>query len=986
MNSRLWRPSPLAPVLTVLALALLTAPGLEAQEGVVQGRVVDGGTLEPVSGAEVVVTDQGLGELTGPDGRFRITGVAPGDHTVRVRRIGFQDAQRSVTVEAGGTVTLEVEIRTSAVTLDDLVVTTTGEQRQREIANAVSTIQVGEVVDRGTASDFTDVISGRSAGVQVQPSSGVSGSGSKVRVRGSSSVSLSNAPLVYVDGVRVSSRENAFTIQLGGQSFSRLDDLSPQNIASIEVVKGPSAGTLYGTEAANGVIRVTTKSGRGEPRLNLWTQGGTLSDQNDYPAIWQAVDADGDPCPLVDFADGLCAQEEVRSFNLLENDQTSPFSTGSRFVLGGSYAGSGEETRYYLSGEFANEVGTLPINEVRTINSQANFGIDPADRLSVDVSTSFVDRAVEAPNNDNSSLGFMAQALLGSSPTPDGWWRFSPAQLRTMESLHDVQRITGSTSVTWSPWDWLEGRLSGGIDYARQQDVQFVPVGQIPRGRDELGFRQENSLRTTNWTAELNLTANFDLTDAVTSETSVGSQYFEDRLNGVLARGEVLVPGTNSLSGAAVTEAEGVFERSKTIGFYVQERLGFEDRIFVTGGLRVDDNSTFGDELSLVAYPKIGGTWVLSEEGFFPDGGAVQSLRLRAAWGQSGTQPGVRDALTFLTGVAATTPEGTDEIGVTFEGGGLGNPQLKPERSSEIEAGLDAELFERLNMSLTYFRKTTEDALVFRDVAPSVGAAPGRFENLGGTKNEGVEGDLSTHLPVSEDVAVDLSLVGSLNKNVLQELGEGISPLAVEGDIRQVEGYPLTGYWARDIESWEDSDGDGIISPSEVAVTDTAVFIGPSDPEVEVSFQPTVTVFERVSLSGLLNYRGGHHLQNGTASFRCGRANTRSRNDPDASLFEQARCVASSLLSADGGYFEEADHLRFQELSLRMTAPDAWAAGLFGASSAELVLSARNLAMWTDYTGVDPSVNRFGTQNFGRMEFLTVGPPRRLTARLNLSW
>lgn len=986
MNSRSRRPSSSVSVLSVLALALLTAPGLQAQEGVVQGRVVDGESLEPVSGAEVVVADQGLGEITDPDGRFRITGVPAGEHTLRVRRIGFQAAQRSVTVEADGTATLEIEIRTSAVTLDDLVVTTTGEQRQREIANAVSTVDVGEVADRGTASDFTDVITGRSSGVQVQSSSGVSGTGSKVRVRGSSSVSLSNAPLVYVDGVRVSGREDAFTIELGGQSFSRLDDLSPQNIESIEVVKGPSAGTLYGTEAANGVIRVTTKSGRGDPALNMWTQAGSITDRNDYPAIWQAVDAQGEHCPLVDSADGLCTQEEVRSFNLLENDQTSPLSTGSRFVLGGSYSGSGDDTRYYLSGEFGNEVGTLPINEVRTINSQANFGVDPVDRLSVDVSTSFVDRSVEVPNNDNSSLGFMGQALLGSSPTSDGWWRFSPDQLRTMESLHDVQRVTGSTSVTWTPWDWLEGRLSGGIDYARQQDVQFVPVGQIPRGRDELGFRQENSLRTTNWTAEFNLTASFDLTDAVSSETSVGSQYFEDRLNGVLARGEVLVPGTNSLSGAAVTEAEGVFERSKTVGFYVQERLGFGDRIFVTGGLRVDDNSTFGDDLSLVAYPKVGGTWVLSDEAFFPDGGAIGSLRLRAAWGQSGTQPGVRDALTFLTGAPATTPAGADEIGVTFEGGGLGNPQLKPERSSEIEAGLDAELFERFNVSLTYFRKTTEDALIFRDVAPSVGAASGRFENLGGTKNEGVEGDLSTHLPVTEDVAVDLSLVGSLNKNVLQELGEGISPLAVEGEIRQVEGHPLTGYWARDLQSWEDADGNGIISPSEVAVTDTAVFIGPSDPELELSLQPTVTVFEDISLSGLLNYRGGHYLQNGTASFRCGRANNRSRNDPDAPLFEQARCVASSLLSADGGYFEEADHLRFQELSLRLTAPDAWAASLFGASSADLVFSARNLVTWTDYSGVDPSVNRFGTQNFATMEFLTVGPPRRLTARLNLTW
>jgi hypothetical protein len=416
----------------------------------------------------------------------------------------------------------------------------------------------------------------------------------------------------------------------------------------------------------------------------------------------------------------------------------------------------------------------------------------------------------------------------------------------------------------------------------------------------------------------------------------------------------------------------------------VQEQLGLNDRLCLTGAVRGDDNSAFGEDFTFVVYPKISSSWVVSEEPFFPEMGFLNSLRLRAAWGQSGNQPGVTDALLYLSGVAVTTPEGIDAVGVTFEDGGLGNPDLKPERSAEVEAGFDAQLFGgRVNLEFTYYDKKTKDALIFRDVAPSVGTVPGRWENIGETSNRGLEMMLNTIVVSLPSVTLNLNLMGSTNKNKLVTLGEGVARIAVAGGGFHTEGFALGGHWAEPILDWADADGDGIIVPDEVTVGDTALFIGPSQPTRSLSIQPSIELFERVLVNGLLDYRGGQYHNNQTASFRCGRANDRARNDPTVSLWEQARCVASAIHGTAAGYIEEAEFLKLREVSVTFSAPDSWAEKI-GASQLRLTVSGRNLKTWTGYSGVDPELSRYGQENFATAEFLTQAPARYWTLRMNV--
>lgn len=984
--------------LLAAALGLAVPVSAAAQQGAVAGRVTEETGTRGIEGAQVFITGTSLGALTDAQGRYRIERVPAGSVEVQVRYIGYQTAVRTVTVTAGQTTTADFTLAVQALGVDELVVTAVGDQRRRELGNAVAAIN-GDIVEEAPITEFSDLITGRAAGVQVLPSGGTTGAGGRVRIRGSSSVSLGNEPLIYVDGARISSDAADFFQDLtGGQAPSRLEDINPEDIESIEIVRGPSAATLYGTEAANGVIRITTRrGGEGQTRWRLWAEGGVLEDANDYPANYQGLDANGDPCDLLSVAAGDCTQATIASRNLLRDSDTSPLGTGVRQQYGGNVSGGVGGVTYFLSGEWENEDGVLPQNDLEKVNLRANFGAVPRDNLSFNVSTGYVTSNGRLPQNDNNTLGFHLNGLLGGTE-PDSWFAFTPEELDAISVEQDLERFTGSASTSWDPFPWLNLRGSGGLDVANREDTNFFPTGSIQAFGLETGLRVADRFQTRNYTVDIAANADVDLKSWLSSQTSVGLQYFQETLEGTSSQGEDLPAGSNSIATAAITESTEETTESRTLGLFVQQQFSFNDRLFLTGAVRGDDNSAFGRDFDIVIYPKLSVSWVISEEAFFPRADWVNSVRLRGAWGQSGNQPGVTDAVRFVRGVAATAPDGADVIGVTFiptpgqlaDAGGLGNPDLEPERSSELEVGVDADLLDRrLGLELTLYDKRTRDALVFRNLAPSLGAVTGRFENIGDTRNRGIEAAISA-VPVDSDVRWELGLSGSFNDNELETLGEGVEPFSFGFEQRHAPGFPLGAYWERPIESFEDADGNGILTASEVTVGDTLVFIDDAIPTREASFRTSATILDRVRLSGLLDYRGGHSLHNNTSEFRCRLGNAQERHDPSTPLETQAACIADAFGGTEYGYIEDASFLKLREVAVTLFAPETWARS-FGASNLSLTLSGRNLFTWTGYSGVDPEVNTFGaagvdTAGFGQSDFGTQPPVRYFTARLNVTF
>jgi len=353
-----------------MVLVLFGAVALAAQQtGTIAGQVVDADTGAPLTGVQMQVGGTNIGGLTDQNGRYLITRVPAGERSIRANMIGYAQVTETVNVTAGGTVTANFDLETSAVQLDAIVVSaaTGREQRARELGTSTSNITV-EDLNPAPVTSFSDVLSGRTEGLMLQDVSGTTGTAQRIRIRGANSVSLSNEPLIYVDGIRLDDDMTGFGV--GGQEISRLNDINPNDIADIEVVKGPAASAMYGTAGANGVILITTK--RGRPGASQWTafvETGTIEDITDWPNNYMAFERnpaapadfqanglfynrstsrpDGHSyCPNWGAARGDCEQTDQLSFNTLMDDRTTPFQTGSRNRYGASVRGGTEAVRF----------------------------------------------------------------------------------------------------------------------------------------------------------------------------------------------------------------------------------------------------------------------------------------------------------------------------------------------------------------------------------------------------------------------------------------------------------------------------------------------------------------------------------------------------------------------------------------------------------------------------------------------------------------
>ena len=980
----------------VVLLALLGVPALATgqqpqQDGTIVGRVIDAATQQPIPDAQVGIVGGARGGRTSEDGMYRIAGVSPGTVQVRALRIGYQPSSQSVIVEPGGTATADFALAVTATTLDQVVITATGqEQRLRETGSSVSNIAL-EDVNLAPIQSFSQVLAGRATGVSVLQSSGTSGTGTRIRIRGANSVSLNNEPLIVVDGVRVNSAPESNSIAVGGQFPSRINDFNPDDIESVEILKGPAATGLYGTQAANGVIQITTKRGRaGRTRWNAYTEYGQLRDVNDYPANFGGYTDDFGPpalpfCDLITQSFGDCVQDSLAVFNPLMVH--SPFRTGTRQQYGLSVAGGSERARYFLSGDLEDEDGVYRTNSLARANLRANVDASLRDDLEVRVSTGYLSSRLRLPGNDNTFLGYISNGLAGHAedgPT-QGYDPIGPALLDRIDTRQEVERYTGSANASWFPLDWLRFNGTAGLDVLNRFDHETFPAGAIDFFGLGIGSREANRIQIGTYTANIAGTATFAVRPDLTSTTTAGFQFQRDLFRGTFASGEGLTAGSGGLGGTTSrfqvdeTQIENIL-----VGGLISQQFGFRDRFFVSVGVRGDDNSAFGENFGVIYYPSGSLSWVISEEGFFPQTDLVSSLRLRAALGESGLRPGNRDAIVFFNPVAARI-DGTDSPGITL--GGIGDPNLRPERTREIELGVDASLLaERIGLELTYFNKRSRDALIARRTPASVGNPVTRFQNLGSVTNQGLEALLTLQIIERPEFQWNVALTGSTLRNRLTELGEGIAPIIFGFDAtqRHVEGYSLGAYWDVPITGFADADGSGIIEFDEIEYGDTAVFLGNSLPTRIASINTDLTLFRWIRVGALLDYRGGYKQYNSSETFRCAILRCRGVNDASAPLEQQARSVAAAF-GVNSGYIEDASFMKLREVTVTFTAPSGLARRL-GTDGLSLTLAGRNLGTWTDYSGLDPELNALGQANFSQAEFLTQPQVRTFAARLNFAF
>ncbi|MEO7997626.1 MAG: TonB-dependent receptor plug domain-containing protein, partial [Gemmatimonadaceae bacterium] len=348
----------------VAALAAIAATSISAaaQTGTVTGRIHGAGDA-PVSEARVAIVGTTLVALSGADGKYTIRGVPAGAAEVRVFRVGFAEQKKPATVTGGGTVTLDFAMEASTVKLDEFVVTATGVQRRAEVGNSISVINASERVKETPIHNMGDLLTAKAPGVTVLPGA-MSGGGATIRIRGLNSVSRSNAPIFIIDGIRMDGTSGGFGV--GGTNSSRLNDITPEEIEDLAVIKGPSAATLYGTDAANGVIIIKTKSGRrGKTQFQYTAERGIITDPNKYWdtfAIWghtPAAPTVQTRCILTTIASGACVKDSVTSANVMRNALTSPIDRGDRSLYSVQASGGNEAVRFLVSANQERENGPI---------------------------------------------------------------------------------------------------------------------------------------------------------------------------------------------------------------------------------------------------------------------------------------------------------------------------------------------------------------------------------------------------------------------------------------------------------------------------------------------------------------------------------------------------------------------------------------------------------------------------------------------------
>lgn len=949
-----------------LAWGGLAAPAsLSAQAGSVIGTVAEADSERPLAAVQVHLLGTSLGTFSRDDGRFAILNVPPGDYTIRAELIGYATADIQITVASGGAVQQDFAMETEGLALDGIVVTgTAGAARRREIGNTIAQLNIAQdVVEPPVNVDA--LLQARVPGMSVTQSSASVGGGAMIRLRGNVSMTQSNQPLVYVDGVRMRSEgfaKNVPPIGYSGRSnndvSSPLNSINPMDIERIEVIKGAAATTLYGTEASAGVIQVFTKRGTsGATRWTVQVEQGLARNLTFGPDPSLRPPSENPTSLSGGRSDFLFINPWLRGHKPKCDDDIvvpgQPCDDGLFSDLGAhqqKYAanvgGGTENIRYFVSGSYENDDGVLPNDAEKKIILRSNFTFNPADQLQLQWNTSYTNDQLAHTAGGNNAHGMTLNTFRRDRNylNDESFNAIDP--FLNQELTTQIDHVVTGVTATYSPLSYFNNQFSVGFDLAQQDNRNLRPFGFI---RAPTGILSTSRHEFSTLTVEYVGSFNVELTGSLRSTLSFGGQSVTTRREQTIAYGDNFPgPGDPDVDNAGNTLGFEDRERVVNAGLFVQNVFDISNKYFVTAGLRVDGNSAFGEDFGLQFYPKVSGSYVVSDEDFWNSGWGT--LKLRAAWGQAGRAPGAFDAVrTFSAAGWGGVP--------AFLPSNVGNSEVGPETTSELEFGFEGSfLSDRLLANMTYFTRTTSDALFSVRQVPSLGFTTSQLANVGELANNGVELGLNYSIIRNDTWAWDVGANLSFTDSEIKSLG-GSPEFSIGGFGWVIEGQP-----APVIRSDCVGNPDALADPE---IEDDCIH-GPNQAPVIMGFSTSFGLPWGVTLAARGEYQGGAYMLNGPQAAATRRSvrwagcfeayNTWETQGYEAlTAEERARCDIQWYKSDFA--VQPADFFKIRELSLHAPLPGGWA-GAMGASSASVTLSARNFFRWVDplMRTLDPEV------------------------------
>src|SRR3569833_165702 len=609
--------------LLILTVAALGARVAHAQAGRITGQVTDSAAARPISGVEVVVVGEpGRAQATARTdeaGRYTIANVSPGSVRVRARVPGFAPKDRVVSLAAGGSATADFALVLRSVQLDQVVVTGTGGAvERRAVGNVIETISADSILATSAPRSVEQLIGARTPGGITLPATGQGGTGAQIRIRSVGSLSLGTDPIVYIDGVRMDADPSQGPAQRGGAGASRLNDINPQDIESIEIITGPAAATLYGTEASNGVVQIITKRGQtGAARWDFSTRQGTNWMQNPEGRAGELWGKD---------STGALTSFNVYKYSI-EQGQGPVFTNGRNQGYALDLHGGTDITRYFMSSSFDHDVGVVPWNWEKKGGGRANIDVQPLSTLHLAGSVGFIRDRIRLSQSGDINPDVFSNIEWGSVrliPTTGGFG-FAPRTLwDDVENHADNDRTTTSITANYEPFRWFTHRVTAGLDVNSESNWSLYPRETAENaafyGANGLGQkaveRVSRNFLTLDYTGNLKYTlaSNYDFT------TSFGLQHYRSTVNGITASGTTFPAAPITTGGGTTTRnATEQYVANATLGMYVQQQVAWNNRLFLTAAIRGDDNSAFGKEYSAAYYPKVSASWVVNEEPFWQD-------------------------------------------------------------------------------------------------------------------------------------------------------------------------------------------------------------------------------------------------------------------------------------------------------------------------------------------------------------------------------
>jgi TonB-dependent SusC/RagA subfamily outer membrane receptor len=957
-------------ILGVVAALLFAVPA-QAQTGTIQGLVTDRVSGTTVVGAQVAVLGTNLRTRTRVDGTYVLPNVPMGRHQVQVLVVGYSSIIGETDVVPGDPLPLDFELTRLTIVMDAIMVTgTAGETKRRAIGNAISSVS-SQMLERVPAYTLNQAMAGQATGTMVINNSGQVGTGSTIRLRGNSSFTMSQIPLIYVDGVRMQNRPISASDE-SDQAASPLNDINPEDIESIEIVKGAAATTLYGTEAASGVIQIFTK--KGTAGRASWSFS---MDQGFHKLGHVGPDKNINPSGLhlndCTVADPACPESGTYL-------RTGHLQRYNMSVRGGS-----ENTNYFLSGKWASENGVIAPQGSDDWGIRGNFGFQPSDKLAIQYNNAYTHRDIVWIPDGNNAEGFLLNVFRGQNDyTSD----HNDGQILDMELDQAIDHFTTGVQVLWTPLPGLPQRLNVGLDeYTEEHPFEFYS--------EPLGSRENDTYQTQNLTLDYAGTWETNLASSVTSSFSWGGQLYDEKRRQVNGWGvEFGGPGDMDLDAAARTTSAETRVDVTSGGFYFNEMLGLGDRLFLTGGVRWDGFSTFGEDFGLAMYPKLSASYLVSDHDFWPLW--WDAMKLRGAVGYSGRAPGIFDS--ERTWDAVSGDEGSP--GVTPEN--IGDPELGPEKTREFEIGAEGSLFGgRASFEYTYYNQRTYDALVAVQQVPSLGFVGTQLQNVGVLKNHGHEAALNLTVLTKSDFNWDVGLRWGTNASEAVDL-DGQVIIIDQGSLTSIrEGFPVPGIFGLIVKD-TNAVGAGALERCEMpdnrpeyeSDPDACGYMGPAYPTFSYGLSTAFTIGRRLSVDALGEGQGGSYMPSGTARQNvrrdewpyCNVNDLRARvtsGDLDGiTALDQARCATNPRYE---DWTNRIDFFRLRHISLSYRLPGSW---LPQFRNITLTASAKNLFIITDYVGIDPEAVERGSyaDRVGRRGYYNLPTPRTFVFSLKVGF